>query len=439
MKDFIRKAKTRAQHVELYRVTAAETPVKFENNRLKSIDTKEQRISALRLIKDGKLGFATTTGTDLNQLLEKALLTARFGRDWQAPLPGPASLPSVELFHPSTADISSDKMVDMGQRVVEELRQCHPEALAYATLNRRESTVSLVNSSGFAGSYSRSIFSFMGSVDLVEGKNMLCVYRDIGTGKLEDQVNQAVKYMVDTFNKGRKNVSITSGAYPVVFTPQAMGDLLYPLLACANGKAVEKGFSPWKDKLGQQLFSPRITLYDDPTIAYGPGSAVFDGEGMPAAVTNIIKKGVISNFLLDLDTAHSLGMKPTGNGYRGSAVDLPAPGNSNVVLEAEGTEPLQEIMGGIKKGVIIHSLMGAWAGNPFTGQVSGNIDLGFLVEKGEVVGRVKDCMMSINVFEAFKSRIEAVSQEREWEPDYRGMSMLLPYILFDDVSISTKG
>lgn len=438
MKDFMEKVKTKAQHAELYQVTVTETPVRFENNRLKGIDTREGRVSALRLVKDGKLGFATTTGTDLDQLLEKALATARFGRQWEAPFPTQANLPQVDLFHQSTTAIEAKEMVDIGQEVMEALRECHADALASATVNRSESTISLANSNGFAGSYSRSMFSLFGSIELVDGKNLLSVYKGFRTGKLEDQVSRTISYLVESFKHGQTNVPLTSDNYTVVFTPLALGDVLYPLLACANGKAVEKGFSPWKDKLGQQLFSRQISLYDDPTLAYGPGSNLFDGEGIPAAPTTIIDRGEVSSFLLDLGTAHSLGMAPTGNGYRTRPDELPSPSTSNVVLEAEQTQPLAQIIGSLKKGVIIHSLMGAWAGNPYTGQVNGNIDLGFLVENGEVVGRVKDCMVSVNAFDAFKHQIEAVSQEREWGSNLWGSYMLLPHVCLGDISISTK-
>lgn len=439
MKNFIRKAKTKAEHVELYQVTVKETPVQFENNRLKSIDTREKRVGALRLVKDGKLGFATSTGLDLDCLLEKALTTAQFGRKWEAPLPGDAPLPSVELFHPSTTAIETKTMVEMGQQIVDALRQCHKDALASSLISRSESTVNLVNSNGFAGKFSRSALTIFGGAELVEGKNLLSVFKGVRTGKLEKQQDETIQFLTENFKYGLTNAPITSDDYTVVFSPQGLGDILYPLMACANGKAVEKGFSPWKDKLGQALFSHQISLYDNPTVAYGPGSCLFDGEGIPAAPIAIIDKGVVSNFLLDLGTAHSLGLKPTGNGYRSQADALPAPGSSNVVLEAEHTQPLQTIIGGVKKGLLIHSLMGAWAGNPYTGQVSGNINLGFLVENGQIVGRVKDCMVSINAFDALKENIEAVSTEKEWGSNLWGSYMLLPYIQFGNVSVSAKG
>jgi len=431
--EFMTRAKSKAQQVELYQVTVTETPVRYENNKLKGIDTSEKRVNALRIVKDGKLGFATSTGTDLDQLLDMALATAQFGRPWDAPLPGPAVLPQVELEHPST-DVDIDTMVSKGSEIIKQLRGCHPQLLASAQLSTRKSTVRLTNSQGFDGEYNKNMFSMYGMAELTEGKNMLSLYAGFSSGKLDNQVEQTVKHVLDNFKHGLTNVPVKSGDYTVIFSPWGMGDILRPLLECANGKAVEKGFSPWKDKLGQQLFSEQFSLYDDATIPFAPSSCLFDGEGVAANRTAIIDKGKINSFVLDLVTAKALGLKSTGNGFRSQPDSLPGPGNSNIVLEMSANQPLQELIASVDRGIVIHSLMGAWAGNPYGGQVSGNIDLGFLIEDGQIKGRVKDCMVSVNAFEAFRNQIAGASAEKEW-----AWNMLLPHLKLSNVSINAKG
>lgn len=433
MKDFITRAKQKASQVELYQVTVTETPVRYENSRLKGIDTTEKLTNALRVVKDGKLGFATSTSTDLDQLLEMALATAQFGRDWDVELPGSATLPQVEMNHPST-ELDIDEMVMIGGEAIARLSECHPDALASSSVSTRKTTTRLINSHGFEGEYTKSTASMYGFVELTEGKNMLGMYEGFVTGKVEDQVDKTIRFIVDNFQHGRTNVPINSGDYTVIFSPQCMGDILRPLLACANGKAVEKGFSPWKDKLGQKLFSEQVSLIDDATLAYAPSSCLFDGEGMVANRTAIIDKGVVNSYILDLVTAKALGMQPTANGFRGKADDLPGPSTSNIVLDVANNQPLEQLIGSVERGIIIHSLMGAWAGNPYGGQVSGNIDLGFLIEDGKIKGRVKDSMMSVSVFDAFREQIAGASTEKDWAWG----SMLLPHLKLSNVSISTR-
>lgn len=411
-----------------------ETPVRYENNKLKSIDTSEKRINALRVVENGKLGFATSTSSDLDQLLDMALTTAKYGRPWDAPLPGATELPPVELEHPST-NVSIDTMVDLGTKAMNRLKTCHSEALATVQLSTRKTVVRLINSQGFSGEFNKSVFSMLGAAELTEGQNMLSLYSAFVSGKLEDQVEKTVEFIVDNFQHGLTNATIPSGDYTVIFSPPCLGDILRPLLACANGQAVAKGFSPWKDKLGDQLFSPHFSLYDDATIPYGPASSPFDGEGIATKQTKIIDQGVLKSFLLDLRTAQDLDLQPTGNGFRSRLDELPRPGSSNVVLDVAGGVPLQELIDSTQRGIIIHSLMGAWAGNPYTGQVNGNIDLGFLIEDGQIKGRVKDCMVSVDCFQALRDQIIGASAEKQWAWN----NMLLPHLKLSNIAVNAKG
>lgn len=432
MHDLIAKAKQQAQQVELYQLAVTETPVLYENNKLKSIDSRERQINALRIVKDGKLGFATSTGNNLEPLLSLAVAAAEHGRDWDLPLPGPATLPDLELIHPSTA-LATDELVAMGERVVRRLRSCHPDLLATASLSTTEATVKLTNSAGFSGEYSKRTISTIGGAELTEGQNFLSVYGSYVTGKLEDQLEKLIVALVADFKHGRTNVPLASGAYSVIFSPRGLGDIIQPLLECANGLAVEKGFSPWKDKLGASLFSPRLSLTDDATLAYARASCPFDGEATPTQATRIIDNGVVNSFILNLITAKALGLKSTGNGFRSGDGSLAGPGYSNVIVDVTDTQPLEQLLGSVERGVIIHSLMGAWAGNPYSGQVNGNIDLGFLIEDGRITGRVKDCMVSVNVFEALRDQIGGASCEKDW-----GWNLFAPHILLNDIAINAK-
>jgi PmbA protein len=433
MQDLIVKAKEQAQQAELYQITVTETPVRYENNKLKGIDARSRQINALRIVKDGKLGFATSTGDNLQPLLDMAVTNAQFGREWDLPLPGAASLPQVELTHPSTV-LDTDTLVGMGEKLVGRLSKCHPDLLASADISTRQTTTKLINSQGFAGEYSKRTFSILGGADLTEGKNFLSLYAGFISGKLEDQLEKTIASLVENFEYGRTNVPVKSDKYTVIFTPQGLGDILSPLLECANGLAVEKGFSPWKDKLGKKLFSEQFSLYDDATIPFGPASCLFDGEGTPAQSTAIIEKGVVNSFIHNMVTAKALGHKSTGNGFRSKNGELSSPGNSNVVLDITETQPLEQLLGSVQQGILIHSLMGAWAGNPYGGQVNGNILLGFLIEDGRIIGRVKDCMVSVNVFEALNHQVLGASSEKEW-----AWNVLAPHLKLKDIAISAKG
>jgi len=58
-------------------------------------------------------------------------------------------------------------------------------------------------------------------------------------------------------------------------------------------------------------------LVEDPFIRRGFGSRPFDGEGLSCVKRNLIDKGVLTGWILDLRSARQLGLQPTGQGSRG--------------------------------------------------------------------------------------------------------------------------
>ena len=65
-----------------------------------------------------------------------------------------------------------------------------------------------------------------------------------------------------------------------------------------NGKAVLEGASPLRDKLGEQVFDKKLSLWDDATIAYGVGSYPLDDEGVPGQRLPLVANGVVMRFPL---------------------------------------------------------------------------------------------------------------------------------------------
>jgi PmbA protein len=177
-----------------------------------------------------------------------------------------------------------------------------------------------------------------------------------------------------------------------------------------NGKTVLEGASPVGKKLGKQVFDSKLSLWDDPTIAYRPYSRPCDDEGVPSRRTPLIEKGVVANFLYDLQTAALAKTKSTGSASRGGGLPLPSP--STLVI-APGKASFDDMVSDIKEGLVIEQLMGAEQGNILGGDFSGNVLLGYKVESGKIVGRVKNTMVSGNVYQLLKE-ISAIGSQPKW-------------------------
>ena len=104
--------------------------------------------------------------------------------------------------------------------------------------------------------------------------------------------------------------------------------------------------------------------------------------------------------------------KSTGNGNRGFS-SQPSPGNSNVIVDP-GNMPFEAMIKNVKYGVLVDQVLGGGQSNILAGEFSVNIDLGYLIENGEIVGRVKDCMFAGNVFDVFNNII-AIGDKSGWQ------------------------
>ncbi|MCR4395044.1 MAG: metallopeptidase TldD-related protein, partial [Dehalococcoidales bacterium] len=120
-----------------------------------------------------------------------------------------------------------------------------------------------------------------------------------------------------------------------------------------------------------------------------------------------------------------------GNGSRGrGGLVSPAP-SAFIIPPGEAT--FEEMVKDIKEGLIIEQLMGAEQGNVLGGEFSGNVLLGYKIENGEITGRVKNTMVSGNVYQILKEVI-ALGKTAKWV----GGTLLAPHIYVPAVSVASK-
>jgi PmbA protein len=86
----------------------------------------------------------------------------------------------------------------------------------------------------------------------------------------------------------------------------------------------------------------------------------------------------------------------------------------------------------LDEGLVVEQLMGATQTNVLGGDFSGNVLLGYKVEKGEMVGRVKDTVVSGNIYQVLSGTI-AMGSEARWVG-----AVHTPAILCPDLSVGVK-
>jgi len=249
--------------------------------------------------------------------------------------------------------------------------------------------------------------------------------------------DEHLNFIVDTYNKSLEEASPRGGKMKVLFLPGTIYSLMWRLASATNGKNIYEGNSPVSDKLGDEMFDRQLTIYNDPLNDQFPGARSFDDEGTPCRYFPVVENGVLKNFYYDLHYADKLNASPTGHGFRsamwgGDSIAIrPAPSLGHGFIEP-GDKSFSELIGSIDRGIIIAGVLGAHSGNIPNGDFSMGLSPGLYVEKGEIVGNVKDAMVAGNIYEVMKN---VLAIEDTIYPAMRGA---FPAILFDSVSVATK-
>ena len=434
MEQILARAKKAAEAAEVYQISAEETRVRFEANRLKQLQTNQQTNVALRIIKQGRIGYATATGiSESEELVNNAVETAEFGTLARFTLPDKNNYPHIDIFDPAVDTVPIKEMINLGEEMISAVTGHTPDIICEAGVSRGIISVRIINSRGGQAEYRKSFFSLDVEGSLIEETDMLFVGDSDSSCHPISDTAKVTGLVLKQLELAKNRASVPGRQMPVIFTPNGVASgLIMPLISAFNGKTVLEGASPIGDKLGRIVFDRKLQLHDDPTVGYRPGSRPCDDEGVPSQQTLLINEGKVAAFLYDLQTAALAGTRSTGNGSRNRG-SLPAPSPSAFVI-TPGTTTFEEMVADIKDGLIIEQLMGAEQGNVLGGDFSGNVLLGYKVENGEITGRVKDTMVAGNIYEVLKD-IAAIGSESRWV----GGFLRTPYIYCPALSVSSKG
>ena len=217
---------------------------------------------------------------------------------------------------------------------------------------------------------------------------------------------------------------IPSGAYPVILEKEAMTGLFSALSGMFSGDLIGKGISPLRDKLGQAVFSEKITVTDDPRLPELLMPVAYDDEGCPTARKELVKDGVFVKMLHDTKSGARMKAESTGNGFRGGVRPM------GLGIEP-GEKTLEQMMADMGDGLVITDLAGLHAGidhvtTDFSLQCSG-----YLVKGGKRDRAVTLITVAGNFLDMMK-HVVCVGSDVEWK--YR--TIAAPSIAFESLSIA---
>lgn len=418
---------------EVFYVASSSVPARFEANAIKGVDANDSAGAALRVIKDGRVGFGSTSNLGNPQaLVDAALETAPFGAEARFEFPPALPRPDVRPYDPSAGETTLEEMVALGERAVAEIRAYSSDVQVEGGVGKSDSAIAVLNGKGGGAAYRRSRFQIGFEGTVIRGEDMLFTMESASGVAAVGDPSPIVASIVRQLEWAKETAAVPTKTMPVILMPTAIRSIiLAPLLAGLSGRSVLRETSPLIGRLGERVVDERFTLTHDPTASGAANAHPIDDEGVPSRRLPLIERGVVSAFFYDLQTAGLAGAETTGCGERGLG-SLPEPGTS-VLLVEEGAAALDDLIAGMDEGLIVERLLGAGQGNLLGGDFNANVLLGYKVERGRVAGRVKNTMVSGNAYRALSDLI-AVGGEGRWV----GGGLHAPPIAVGGVSVASK-
>ncbi len=425
------------EDAEVYQVKSQSRPVFFEGNRLKQLESSQSEGTALRIWRNGCPGLAVAYGqVEAETLINKAITLSEINPPETVELTKQeiSATANKNIYSPIGETLPVEYLIELGQNAIAKIRDLYPETVCSAELECETETTTLVNTQGLCCQYTETSFSYYLGVELVRGEDFLGIYDGEYTIETPesnlDSPQVRCEHIVDGIVKrlewAQNNASPLTGKVPVLFTANA-ASLLWDVVCMAlNGKRVIEGSSPWSDSVGKLVVSPSLTIQQQPDLL--PYRCPFDDEGTPTQTLKLITAGKLEQFYCDHGVARSdrvmgrkLGCQTTGNGFRPDLGSYPTPGLVNCTIQP-GSGSVFDLIKQLDRGIVVDQILGG--GADISGDFSINVDLGYRVEMGKIVGRVKDTAIAGNVYTLLKE-IVALGDDLTWSGYYHTPSVIV--------------
>lgn len=412
--------------------------VTFKGKKIKSVTSAQKESLSLRLItKHKKIGLSATNKVvdgEEDTILDDALEVSKYGKVAKFNLPkSVVGKVTPKTFDENLSTKNVDYLIEAGNKALD-MVMSHKSKMRLESidisLGMGRST--FMNTNGIREEEEKTMLSFsLETSKITEGD-----FFQLGSGRSSTRndidFEGETKKLLTFAEWGSRVAKISSGKYPVVFAPECVPQVTDYVLRSLSGKYVNEGSSKFKGELGKKVFDERFSIYDDATLDHFSGSQVIDDEGMAARRTTLIEKGVVKHFFYDLQQAAKAKTKSTGNGSKGGMFSGVSPGISNTVI-GKGDTPYKDLIKDLPEGILGYYFLGAGQDNPFNGDFRLSTYMGFKIENGEIVGRLKDTAITGNIFDLLKNNLLWLSEDRE-----KHESIYVPYVCFDGVDVLSK-
>jgi PmbA protein len=413
-----------------------EDSITVRQGQLETVRRKITRGIGVRVILDGKLGFAHSSDVSeasLASLVDRAIAIANeTSSDPGHAIAKPETAPlseNLDIKDPTLSEMTIDEKIDQALRLEKAMLSADSRVARSAGADWHDSDQETVilNTNGLSHSSQSTGIAIVGQAVAEEKGQMQKGYwwsqarhrQDLDSP--EKVGTEAGKRAVALL--GARN--ITTSKAPVVFEAPVAAQVLGILFAALDGEQVRKRASYLVNRLNEQVASQFVTVIDDGRLPRKLGTHAMDDEGTITRKNILVEKGILKQYVYDIRGARLSSATPTGNAHR-SYSSLPSVGPTNLYLEP-GDVSREDVIASVKKGLFLTRLMGSGV-NLVTGDVSWG-GSGMWIEHGELAFPVERITIAGNLLNLWRD-IDLVANDLEWRsnvlsPTFRVKEMMI--------------
>ena len=404
---------------ELYLSRVTDRGLELREGQLETLQESIEEGIGLRVIRDGRAGFAFCVGLDLDEV-ERSFRRVLAQLRYLPPDPHKV-LPAPQAAGPNAVGGS---LLDEGFLAAPADSRLEALKALEADTLRADPRVKRVLRAGYGESRGEAVIRSTRGVSAREegtscGVSVSAVAEDgaavlVGSGSSAGRRYADLDFSAAAREAAYRAVAQVGARKPptarraVVFDPWVSADFLELVAGMLSADAVQRGRSLLAGKLGQRVGSPLATFVDDPARPGGLASSLFDAEGIPTRRKTCIEAGVVREYFYDGSTAAREGRASNGSASRGSYKGIPSPGSSNFYLKP-GAIGRDALIRDTKDGILVLELLGMHMADPVSGEFSVGLS-GVEIRDGALGGGVRGAMVSGNLLDLL-SRLDAVADD----------------------------
>ena len=401
MDSFIKYAEKKGvNYIEIKNSENKGNIIEAQNGEIKELSSNESKLYAVRLQYKNSIGIAYSNVDNYKELVDKAIKAAR------------ALNKNVKLnFESNNEKIKTKakiKLEDVGleekKRNILDLEKLKNRHKGISTLNLVYSdnikNINYTNSEGADLNWednSVGLRSWAYSKKGNRNENYLKAERKHSGYEFMESSEEFVKESLDIATKLLSAKSAKGGSFPVIVDQKLGGVFAHEAIGHGcEADIVLAGGSVLKDKLNTKIGNDCINIIDDGSLQTN-GWTPFDDDLVLGKKTFLVKNGILSGYLHNLETASLMKMEPTGNGRSQSLMHSVIPRMTTTYIGA-GDSNFNEMLKGIKEGYYLKESFGGQV-DTIKGEFLFNSMYGYYIKNGEVSNMIKGTAMIGNILQ----------------------------------------